>query len=156
MECHECHEAGTNNSNTKSPQSNKKLADKFADYFSTAVRKLKMQSLFGNLLRLLFFHFDYVSRVFIGSFLKKLKRNKSAGLDELPPGMLKDCREYIVTPLHHIVNLPLQTKIVPQAGSRKNWSLSSNREIEGNLETTDPSQCCQFSQSCWRKQSISN
>ena len=51
------------------------------------------------------FQFDCVSRVFIGSFLKNLKKNKSAGLDELPQRMLKDCREYIVSPLHHIVSL---------------------------------------------------
>ena len=47
--------------------------------------------------------------------MKKIKRNKSTGLDDLPPGMLKGCREYIITPLHHIINLSLRSKIVPSA-----------------------------------------
>ena len=88
--------AGTKNSNSKSPQSNQKLADSFADYFSTAVRKLKRQSL--RLKEFVWksprtavlrtnktFQFDYVSKVFIINFLKKMKRNKATGLDELPP-----------------------------------------------------------------------
>ena len=88
--------AGTKNSNSKSPQSNQKLADSFADYFSTTVRKLKRQSL--RLKEFVWksprtavlrtnktFQFDYVSKVFIINFLKKMKRNKATGLDELPP-----------------------------------------------------------------------
>lgn len=53
--------------------------------------------------------------MFIKNFLSKLKRKKATGIDELPPGMLKDCREFIVDPLHHIVNLSLQTSTVPTA-----------------------------------------
>ena len=120
--------SGTKNSNSKTPQTNKRLADSFGNYFSiiSAVRKLKTQALILkefvwkspriSVLRTnKTFRFDYVSKVFISSFLKKMKRNKSTGLDELPPGMLKDCREYIVTPLHHIVNFSLQSKVVPSA-----------------------------------------
>ena len=36
-------------------------------------------------------------------------------MDELPPGMLKDCREHIIVPLHHIVNMSLQTSTIPAA-----------------------------------------
>ena len=105
---------------------NKKLADNFRNYYSTAVSTLK-----SNCMRLKnfvwkspvrvqrrtekTFKFQYVSKVFIKSFLSKLKRKKATGTNELPLGMLKDCREFIVDPLHHIVNLSLQTSTVPAA-----------------------------------------
>ena len=45
--------------------------------------------------------------------MKKLKSKKATGLDELPSRMLKDCAEYITTPLHHIVNQSLTTSTLP-------------------------------------------
>ena len=44
--------------------------------------------------------------------MSKLKRKKATGTDELPQGMLNDCREFIVDPLHHIVNFSLRTSTV--------------------------------------------
>ena len=58
------------------------------------------------------FKFDYVSTVFIQNQLKSLKRNKAAGADGFPPGMLKDCRMHISKPLHHIINLSLESRTV--------------------------------------------
>jgi hypothetical protein len=43
-----------------------------------------------------------ISKVFVLNELKQLKRNKATGVDELPPGMLKDVREYIAEPLYVI------------------------------------------------------
>ena len=61
------------------------------------------------------FQFEYVSVVFVKSFLKKVKRTKATGLDDLPAGMLKDCADYIAVPLRYIVNLSLNTGTVPSA-----------------------------------------
>ena len=47
------------------------------------------------------FKMKYICRGFVLKELKQLKRNKAAGVDELPPGMLKDIREYIADPLYH-------------------------------------------------------
>ena len=113
-----------NNSNNEA--NNKTLAENFRQYFSTAVHKLKSnafkvkecvwkipkQTLFRTKC---IFKFQYVSKVFVRSFLRKLKRKKATSLDKLPPGMLKDCSEHIATPLYHIVNMSLQSSTVPLA-----------------------------------------
>ena len=59
------------------------------------------------------FKFQCVSLLFIKKHLKSLKRNKAAGLDYLPTGMIKDCCDYIAKPLCHIINLFLVTMAVP-------------------------------------------
>ena len=45
--------------------------------------------------------------------LKQLKRQKATGVDDLPPGVLKDVREYIADPLCHIINLSIETATIP-------------------------------------------
>ena len=139
--------AGTKNSNSKTPQSNKKLADSFANYFSTAVRKLKTQSLrlkgfvckspCSSVLHTnKTFRFGYVSKVFITNFLKKMKRNKSTGLYELPPRALKDYREYIATSLYHIINFSLQ--VVPSAWKQAKLVPIFKSGDQGKLENCRP------------------
>ncbi len=59
------------------------------------------------------FKMKYICRGFVLKELKQLKRNKAAGVDELPPGMLKDIREYIADPLCYILNLLVETATVP-------------------------------------------
>ena len=59
------------------------------------------------------FTLDYVSIVFIEKELSSLKRQKATGIDELPPGLLKDCAKGISKPLCHIINLSIQTSTVP-------------------------------------------
>lgn len=59
------------------------------------------------------FVLGYVSKVFVERELRSLKRNKATGLDELPPGMLKDCAEVISKPLASIINLSTSTATVP-------------------------------------------
>ena len=119
---------GSNNMSSSVTQT-KNLADSFRDYFATAVNSLKCHSirlkdfLWKSPVKLRrrtekTFEFQYVSKVFVKSFLSKLRRKKATGTDELPPGMLKDCREFIVDPLHHIVNLSLQTSTVPTVWKR--------------------------------------
>ena len=45
--------------------------------------------------------------------LKNLKRKKSVGLDDLPPGLFKDTANVIAEPLTYIINLSLNTGIIP-------------------------------------------
>ena len=52
-----------------------------------------------------------VSEVFVK--LKKLKRKKVAGPDNLPPGFLKDIAIIIAKSLAHVINLSIATGIVP-------------------------------------------
>ena len=59
------------------------------------------------------FNFKYVSKLFVEKQLNSLKRNKASGLDDLPPGLLKDAARVISKPLNHIINLSLQTGIIP-------------------------------------------
>ena len=59
------------------------------------------------------FKLKYVSIIFIKKQLKSLKRKKSSGLDHLPPGLLKDCADEIAKPLHHIINLLLNSSTFP-------------------------------------------
>ena len=45
--------------------------------------------------------------------LKNLKRKKATGLDNLLPGLLKDAAGVIAKPLTFIINLSLETGVVP-------------------------------------------
>ena len=45
--------------------------------------------------------------------LKNLKRNKASGLDNFPPGLLKDAALVLTKRLTFIINLSLKTGIVP-------------------------------------------
>ena len=48
------------------------------------------------------------------SELHLLERNRSTGLDDLPPGSSKDCATYISKPLCHILNLSIESSTVPK------------------------------------------
>ena len=52
-----------------------------------------------------------VSEVFVK--LKKLKRKKAAGPDNLPPSFLKNVAIIMTKPLAHVINLSIATGIVP-------------------------------------------
>ena len=51
--------------------------------------------------------------MFVEKQLNALKRGKSAGHDNIPPGMLKDGASELATPLSCIMNLSLRTGVVP-------------------------------------------
>lgn len=59
------------------------------------------------------FQFQAVSKFEVERKLKSIKRSKATGLDDLPPGLLKDTAELIAAPLTHLVNLSLTTNIFP-------------------------------------------
>ena len=57
-----------------------------------------------------------VSRRFVLSQLSGLKVNKSTGLDEIPPRLLKDGAECLAGPVLHIINFSLLSEAVPSGG----------------------------------------
>ena len=54
-----------------------------------------------------------IPKVFVEKELRALRRNKATGLNELPPGLLKDCAAHISGPLCHIINLSIDSGTVP-------------------------------------------
>ena len=102
----------------------KELTNTFSEYFSEVVTKLKKNAIsFSNYIWKPYtikrvrtnktFRFSYVSTVFVEKQLSALKRRKSTGSDELPAGMIKDCKKAISKPLAFIINLSLQTGVFP-------------------------------------------
>ena len=93
----------------------------FSDYFIGAVKILKssvypLENFTWRVIRALprrttneRFTFNYISRVFVLKELRTLKRQKATGIDELPPGSLKDCADIIAGPLSYIINLSIKT-----------------------------------------------
>ena len=61
------------------------------------------------------FQFQNVSSTYVLKALQNLKRTKSPGLDDLPPGMLKDAAIYIAEPLTYIINLSLTAEMIPSS-----------------------------------------
>ena len=113
--------APTIDDSDKSPKSK---ANAFCEFFSNVARDLKnltypiidfvwKKASFFPLRTTKVFKFSYVSRIFVEKELKSLKPKKSAGLDDLPPRLLKDAATVISGPLSHIINLSLNAGIVP-------------------------------------------
>lgn len=111
---------------TTSDADNKKKSEQFADYFSSVVSKLKNVSF--PLRDCIWepnkpiprrttkkFKFQYISKVSVRTFLRKLKTDKATRLDELPAKMLKDCADLITNLLRFIINLSLSMSTVPEA-----------------------------------------
>ena len=59
------------------------------------------------------FHFKPVTVNEVFKHLKGLSRNKASGVDNLPPGFLKDIAIVLAKPLCRVINLSLSTGIVP-------------------------------------------
>ena len=78
------------------------------------------------------FQFGGVSEAFVERELKKLKRNKSTGIDDLPPGMLKDLASVIAKPISYIINLSLRTGQVPT-----DWKIARVVPVHKSGSTTD-------------------
>jgi hypothetical protein len=121
-------------------------ADVFCRYFSTVAESLKklempQKEFTWNYIKPLHritnetFRFQYVSNVEVQKELKMLKRNKSAGIDNLPPNLLRDCAEAVSPHLSHLINLSLSEGIFPDE-----WKTakvvpihkSGKREMAGN------------------------
>ena len=57
--------------------------------------------------------FRPISKLEVERELRSIKRTKSTGIDNLPPGLLKDAACFISAPLAHLINLSLETGIFP-------------------------------------------
>ena len=116
----------------------------FSDYFSGAVKKLKsvtypLENFTWRYIRTLprhaneHFTFDYISRRFFLKELKALKRQKASGIDELPPGLLRDCADIIAGPLAYIINLSIKTSAVPSV-----WKVAKITPFFKSGDSTKP------------------
>ena len=109
--------------------SKSKIADAFGKFFANVALELKKSlNVFGNTTWLNshnserdstipsnVFQFQNVSSTDVLKALQNLKRTKSPGLDDLPPGMLKDAAIYITEPLTYIINPSLTTGMIPSS-----------------------------------------
>ena len=59
------------------------------------------------------FEFNYIPRAKKEFQLIKLQRSKAAGLDNLPPGLLKDWAKEISSSLCYIINRSINTEVFP-------------------------------------------
>ena len=100
------------------------IASKFCSYFSTIARYIKekaipLKNFVWSKPKISFpktystFRFKEIRVNDTFKCLRNLSRKKACGHDGLPPGMLKDAAIAIAKPLTHVMNLILQTGIVP-------------------------------------------
>lgn len=135
------------------------IAESFCDYFTNVAIKLKNKSF---LLRDLVwsnpseirlpqvkekFLFTTVKDEEILTELRNLKRKKATGLDNLPPGFVKDAAGIIAKPLTFIINLSLLSGVVPTDRKWPRWFPSSSLVLWQKLATIDQ---YQFSLPCQR------
>ena len=64
-------------------------------------------------------NFRPVSKLEVEKYLRFIRRNKSTGIDNIPPCLLKDSARTISAPLAHLINLSLRTGLFP-----KDWKLA--------------------------------
>ena len=76
---------------------------------------------------------NYMSNVFVLNQLKRFKRKNAAGVDKLPPGLLKDCRNQISKPLTYILNLSVTTCMVLSI-----WKIAKVVPIHKKGPSSDP------------------
>jgi len=102
------------------------IANSFCKYFSSIARCLKRKSILlcdfvwskpaeENLPKQFMesqFTFKAAKESDILKELKNLKQKKASGLDNFPPGLLKDAAYVLTTPLTFIINLSLKTGVV--------------------------------------------
>ena len=103
---------------------NQSKANVFCNYFTNIVKTLKQYAIplvdftwkpanFIPMRTVRMFKFEYVSKIFVEKQIKKFRRKKATGADELPTSMLKDCASIISKPLSHIINISINTGTVP-------------------------------------------
>ena len=129
-----------------------KIANAFGKYFANIARVLceSLNSLGGsiwlNTLSMIgteqqkpIFSFKAVCVTDVLYALQNLKMSKAAGLDNIPPGLLKDASYFIAEPLTYLINLSMSTglfpsewkqaKVIPIFKSGSNTSMDNYRPI---------------------------
>jgi hypothetical protein len=110
--------------NSVSTSDSKTIANAFCSYFSNIVNKLKTktynlkncvwrQQTFEPLRTCKKFKFARVTEKSVHADLRKLKRKKAAGLDDIPPFVLNDAAGVLSIPLTRIINLSFETGVFP-------------------------------------------
>ena len=79
------------------------------------------------------FKLKYIPKIFVEKELKKLKKHKATGLDQLPPTILRDAACEISSPLTYIINLSISTGKVPNT-----WKIAKIIPIHKSGDTTLP------------------
>ena len=114
----------TFNINGKHTTNKKEIAEQFCLFFTHIANNLKSKTILlkdfvwntpksTKCKTTKMFKFKPVLVAEVFKFLKQLKRNKAAGIDDLPLGFLKDTAKSVAKPLCHIINLSLKSGIVP-------------------------------------------
>ena len=109
----------------------KQIATAFCKYFTNIVTKIKKKTFFlqdlvwrkpkeieqktNNV-----FMFKPVTTAEMSQKLKLLKRKKSAGLDNIPPSLLKDCADSIAPSLTYLISLSFKNGVFPT-----DWKLTN-------------------------------
>ena len=60
------------------------------------------------------FKFQFVTNMDVEKIIKSIKRSKATGIDDLPPGLIKDAADVLSVPPSYIINLSLDTGQFPQ------------------------------------------
>ena len=63
--------------------------------------------------------YSYLSRVFMQKELKVLKKQEAPGIDELPPGLLKDCVEIKTSAVPSVCEIAKITPVFKSGDSAK-------------------------------------
>ena len=125
---------------------NKLIADSFCNFFSTVANKLKTSAIpFTNFIwcsqnkltdrmtpTTSNFSFNYTSVIIIHEYLRQLKVKKAAGLDNIPPRMIRDGASVLSKPLAHIINLSLKCGTVPSE-----WKIAKINPLFKSGKTSD-------------------
>jgi hypothetical protein len=101
------------------------IASKFCNFFTNMARNVKTSAIFlknftwsapykNQIKTYTTFRFKPVTVNEVFKLLKKLQRKKSCGVDNLPPGYLKDTALSIAKPLCYVINLCLKSGSVPE------------------------------------------
>ena len=101
------------------------MAEVLSEYFSSVFTTEDISSLPVPFTKLEGNTSEHVGQLFvtpeiIAKKIKKMKENKSPGVDGIPPKLLKEIVEQISTPLAKLFNLSLEEGIVPSEWKEAN------------------------------------
>ena len=103
---------------------NATIANRFNQFFSTVASKLKAKSIvlkdfiWASRTKISVkcpnnFNFRLVSTDEVFNELRKLKKKKATGIDNIPSKLVRDCASEISSPITYIINLSLSSSTVP-------------------------------------------
>ena len=141
------------------------IANSFCEYFSSVARNLQSKSILlrnfvwskpaeenlPNQVTESQFTFKPLKESEILKELKILKPKKASGLDNFPPGLLKDAALVLTKPLTFIINLSVETGVVPSEWKVAKVIPPTNLSLWVRLTIIGPFQFSLLCQRSWRK-----